>query len=228
MRCAKSLSSPAFDHEPLPSKRAATEEEAMPQAEVVRRRCGRGSSSIGIWGRLAPAYRRAQIVPKSQSRPSPSPPIPLPSLSSHSTPSPLGLSPSAPPLPRARPHAHPTDIYPTDTSTDIAPDAAHLSLPWSVPHTHGPNQLSRKGPNQLSRKGPSSQRGPGAPRERGARPQPRAHAGRAPVPARAHVVRARRIVRVSEGLDRLQNQGVLLVLFTSARESPSTKSFSRN
>jgi hypothetical protein len=46
------------------------------------------------------------------------------------------------------------------------------SLPWSVPHTHGPNQLSRKGPNQLSRKGPSSQRGPGAPTHAAPAPSP--------------------------------------------------------
>ena len=44
--CAQSLSSPAFDHEPLSSKWAAAEEEALPQAEVARRRYVRGPQSL--------------------------------------------------------------------------------------------------------------------------------------------------------------------------------------
>jgi hypothetical protein len=44
--CAQSLSSPAFDHEPLSSKWAAAEEEALPQAEVARRRYVRGPQSF--------------------------------------------------------------------------------------------------------------------------------------------------------------------------------------
>jgi hypothetical protein len=104
------------------------------------------TSSIGISGLIKP-YRRARLVLKS-------PPIPLPSLSSHPTPSPLGLSPSAP-LPRARPHAHPTDIYPTDTSTDIYPTAIALLLS-SAHQAAKPHSLTgkeaRPGPRDTQRR----------------------------------------------------------------------------